>query len=124
MSEKRFLAELSAEQLQTVNMIRDWIDEFETGIKTSMGEIMGAPFLKLNVEGKFKYGFTRGKHLTFHNWAMYCHPEIRETYASKLGVPKSRVQKSCINLGPRDQLNESAFCAMFQAGTGVDFADF
>ena len=124
MTEKSFLAELSPEQRHQVDTIRSWIDGSEDRIDTSMGTIMGAPFLKLNVDGKFKYGFTRGKHLTFHNWAMYCHPEIRETYAGKLGVPKSRVQKSCINLGPKDQLNESAFRAMFQAGTGLEVADF
>ena len=124
MTDKSFLAELSPEQRHQVDTIRSWIDESEDRIDTSMGTIMGAPFLKLNVDGKFRYGFTQGKHLTFHNWVMYCNPEIRNTYAGKLGVPKSRVQKSCINLNPNDKLNETAFQAMFRAGKSLEVADF
>jgi len=124
MSEKKFLAGLSQEQQQLVSQIRGWIEEYEGSIETSMGEIMGAPFLKFMFAGKFRYGFTLGKFLTFHNWVMYCNPQIRDQYAGKLGVPKSRVQKSCINLRPDDQLNESVFKSMFCDGAKLPVADF
>ncbi len=124
MTEKKFLAELSQEQRQLVKKIRNWINQHEANIESSMGEIMAAPFLKLSAEGSFKYGFTCGKQLTFHNWVMYCNPKIREQYAGKLGVPKSRVQKSCINLHPGDQLDEAAFHAMFRAGVNLEVARF
>jgi hypothetical protein len=124
MTEKIFLSGLSPEQQALVHQIRSWIEEYEGNLETSMGEIMGAPFLKLQVEGKYKYGFTCGKHLTFHNWVMYCNPKIREQYAGKLGVPKSRVQKSCINIRPGDKLDEAVFKAMFQAGANSPVADF
>lgn len=124
MTEKKFLAGLSQEQRQLVSTIRSWIEEYENGLETSVGEIMGAPFLKYYAGGKLKYGFTLGKFLTFHNWVMYCNPKIREKYSGKLGVPKSRLQKSCINLSPNDQLNESAFKGMFHAGANLPVADF
>ena len=84
---------------------------------------MGSQMLMFKVNGSCKYGFTHGNHLTFHNWVMYCYPEIREKYADKLGVPKSRVQKSCINISPGDTLDEAAFSGMFKAGAAIPWTE-
>ena len=119
MTMKSFVARLSRDQRQLVTTIRTWITEHEGLLRPEMGEIMGTEMLMFKANGGCKYGFTLGKYLTFHNWVMYCNPEIRERYANDLGVPKSRVQKSCINLSPGDMLNEAAFSDMFAAGAAV-----
>ena len=116
-----FISRLSAEQQQLVQQIRGWIDAHEPEVVAKMGEMMGADMLMLMVNGQYKYGFTLGKQLTFHNWVMYCHPEIRKQYALDLGVPKSRVKKSCINLNQDDRLDETTFNAMLKAGVKVDW---
>jgi len=116
MNIKDFISRMTAEQQQQVNQIRGWINAHEHEVTAEMGEMMGMDMLMLKVNGEYKYGFTLGKQLTFHNWVMYCHPEIHDQYAFHLGVPKSRVKKSCINLNPDDRLDENAFNAMLKAG--------
>ena len=111
------------EREKIVTDLRAWITEHEGPVKVEMGEMMGSPMLMFKVNDSCKYGFTHGRYLTFHNWVMYCNPEIREKFAAKLGVPKSRIQKSCINLSPADSLNEQAFSGMFKAGAEVPWAD-
>ena len=123
MTMKDFVAGLNQAQRKIVTDLRTWITEHEGPVKVEMGEMMGSQMLMFKVNGSCKYGFTHGNYLTFHNWVMYCNPDIREKYADKLGVPKSRIQKSCINLSPGDTLNQQAFSGMFKAGAAVPWTE-
>ncbi len=106
------------DQQQLYHRLRNLIEQVDGKTEARMIEMMGAPMLSLAVNGECKYGFSFGRQLSFHFWAMYCTPSIREKYAHTIGVPKSRVKKSCFNMAPGDELEEEQFRAMISASAG------
>lgn len=119
---KTFLSELTEEEKNVINKMRELILEIDSKVKEKVGDIMSSKYCFIyEEEGVFKYGLAKTKnHFSFHSMVMYANPEVRNFIEER--SKSLKIQKGCVNFSDVDKFPLDLFKEFLSISEKADFS--